>query len=168
MPAGTAPRRVTSNMKRARQRAGRRRRHPDRARAHRTSSRRRDRGIALTLYGVRGNTDIVNYAPADYRDRTVEWTQVTNERARVTVNLRAAPYGYLVVWEGNAMVLKLRGRPADRRGGIRCAGLTIAVDPGHPPIGATGPTGSGSRSATLPDRRRASSASSRSAAPPSS
>jgi N-acetylmuramoyl-L-alanine amidase len=108
-----------------------------------------ERSITLTLYGVRGNTDIVNYASTDSMVRTVEWVQVGNERARVTVNLRAAPYGYLVLWENNALVLKLRGRPAiDMAHPL--AGLTIAVDPGHPPIGATGPTGLYEANAVLP------------------
>ena len=108
-----------------------------------------DRAIVLTLYGVRGNTDIINYAPADSMIRTVEWVQETNDRARVTVNLRAAPYGYLVLWENNALVLRLRGRPAINQH-HPLAGLTIAVDPGHPPIGATGPTGLWEPQATLP------------------
>jgi N-acetylmuramoyl-L-alanine amidase len=108
-----------------------------------------DRSIAITLYGVRGNTDIVNYAASDSMVRTVEWSQLSEDRARVTVNLRAAPYGYLVLWENNAIVLKLRGRPAiDVARPL--AGLTIAVDPGHPPIGATGPTGLYEAQATLP------------------
>ena len=108
-----------------------------------------DRSIAITLYGVRGNTDIVNYAASDSMVRTVEWSQLSEDRARVTVNLRAAPYGYLVLWENNAIVLKLRGRPAiDVSRPL--AGLTIAVDPGHPPIGATGPTGLYEAQATLP------------------
>jgi N-acetylmuramoyl-L-alanine amidase len=107
-----------------------------------------DRTIVLTLYGVRGNTDIVNYAPADSLIRTVEWVQETDDRARVTVNLRAAPYGYLVLWENNALVLRLRGRPSINEH-HPLAGLTIAVDPGHPPIGATGPTGLWEPQATL-------------------
>jgi N-acetylmuramoyl-L-alanine amidase len=108
-----------------------------------------DRSITLTLYGVRGNTDIINYATADSMVRTVEWKQVGNERAIVTVNLRAAPFGYLVLWENNALVLKLRGRPAiDPNRPL--AGLTIAVDPGHPPIGSTGPTGLYEANAVLP------------------
>jgi N-acetylmuramoyl-L-alanine amidase len=108
-----------------------------------------DRAIALTLYGVRGNTDIVNFAAGDSLVTTVEWKQETNDRARVTVNLRAAPYGYLVLWENGALVLRLRGRPAiDEHRPL--AGLTIAVDPGHPPIGATGPTGLWEPQATLP------------------
>ncbi|MEO8335807.1 MAG: N-acetylmuramoyl-L-alanine amidase [bacterium] len=108
-----------------------------------------DRSITLTLYGVRGNTDIINYATADSMVRTVEWKQVGTERAIVTVNLRAAPFGYLVLWENNALVLKLRGRPAiDPSRPL--AGLTIAVDAGHPPIGSTGPTGLYEANAVLP------------------
>ncbi|MEP6729165.1 MAG: N-acetylmuramoyl-L-alanine amidase, partial [bacterium] len=108
-----------------------------------------DRTITLTLFGVRGNTDIINYATADSMVRTVEWAQLANDRVRVTVNLRAAPFGYLVLWENNALVLKLRGRPAiDASRPLN--GLTIAVDPGHPPIGSTGPTGLYEANAVLP------------------
>ena len=107
-----------------------------------------DRAIVLTLYGVRANTDIINFAPQDSMVRTVEWVQQTAERARITVNLRAAPYGYLVFWENGSLVLRLRGRPAiDSRRPL--SGLTIAVDPGHPPGGATGPTGLYEATATL-------------------
>ena len=99
-----------------------------------------ERSLSITLYGVRGNTDIINYGAGDSLVRTVEWNQLSEDRARITVHLRAAPYGYLVLWENNAVVLKLRGRPAINAS-HPLAGLTIAVDPGHPPIGATGPTG---------------------------
>ena len=108
-----------------------------------------EHSIAITLYGVHANTDLVNYAAGDSLVRTVEWSQETADRAKVTVHLRNAPYGYLVLWEGNALVLKIRGRPvidANRP----LAGLTIVVDPGHPPIGATGPTGLWEPQATLP------------------
>ena len=107
-----------------------------------------DHSISVTLYGVRGNTDIVNYAAGDSMVRTVEWSQLTDDRARVTVNLHSAPYGYLVRWENNAIVLALRGRPAINAT-RPLAGLAIAVDPGHPPIGATGPTGFYEGTATL-------------------
>jgi N-acetylmuramoyl-L-alanine amidase len=105
--------------------------------------------IALTLYGVRANTDLINYTSADSLVRSVDWSQPTADRARVVVNLRSAPYGYLVVWEGNALVLKLRRPPVvDPKSPL--SGLTIAVDPGHPPIGATGPTGLWEPQVTLP------------------
>lgn len=108
----------------------------------------RDRALVLTLYGTRANTDIVNFAPQDSMVRTVEWVQESPERARITVSLRAQPYGYLVFWENGSLVLRLRGRPAiDARRPL--AGLTIAVDPGHPPGGATGPTGLYEGNATL-------------------
>ena len=108
-----------------------------------------ERSIVLTLYGVRANTDLINYSHADSMIRTVEWAQESADRARITVGLRSAPYGYLVVWENNALVLKLRGRP--RIDAARpLAGLTIAVDAGHPPVGATGPTGLWEPQATLP------------------
>jgi N-acetylmuramoyl-L-alanine amidase len=112
-----------------------------------------ERAIVLTLYGVRGNTDLVNYAGADSMVRTVEWAQESADRARITIGLRSAPYGYLVVPENNALVLKLRGHP--RIDPARpLAGLSIAVDPGHPPIGATGPTGLWEPQATLPIGQR--------------
>jgi len=112
-----------------------------------------ERAIVLTLYGVRANTDLINYAGSDSIVRTVEWAQESADRARVTVGLRGAPYGYLVVWENNALVLKLRGHPhVDPARPL--AGLTIAVDPGHPPIGATGPTGLWEPQATLPIGQR--------------
>jgi len=107
-----------------------------------------DRSIVLTLYGVRANTDLINYPSADSLVRTVEWEQLSAERARVTVNLRNAPYGYLVLWERSSLVLKLRARPRIDPG-APLRGLTIAVDPGHPPIGATGPTGLWEPQATL-------------------
>ena len=149
VPAGTTlPRRVTSGMRVRGSASGVDVVIPTGARAPYFVE-EGDRSIALTLYGVRGNTDIVNYASSDSMVRTVEWAQLSETRARVTVNLHAAPYGYLVLWENNAMVLKLRGRPAiDASRPL--AGLTIAVDPGHPPAGATGPTGLYEAQATLP------------------
>ena len=108
-----------------------------------------EHSIVLTLYGVHANTDLVNYASADSLVRNVEWEQLSDERARITVNLRSAPYGYLVLWERSALVLKLRARPRiDPSAPLR--GLTIVVDPGHPPIGATGPTGLWEPTVTLP------------------
>jgi N-acetylmuramoyl-L-alanine amidase len=104
--------------------------------------------VILTLYGVRATTDIIAYRAGDTMVRTVEWMQETSDRARYTVHLRDRPFGYLVLWENGNFILRLRQRPAiDPRRPL--AGLTIAVDPGHPPIGATGPTGLWEPQATL-------------------
>jgi N-acetylmuramoyl-L-alanine amidase len=107
------------------------------------------RSLTLTLYGTRANTDIINYADNDTLLRTIEWKQVLDDRAELDISLREQLYGYLVLWEDGNFVLRVRRRPPiDARSPLR--GLTIAVDPGHPPIGATGPTGLYEAQAVLP------------------
>lgn len=99
-----------------------------------------DRAIVLTLFGTAGNTDIVQQPGADPLVREVSWTQEGRERVRYVVHLARPPYGYLVLWNGSAVVLRVR-RPPAVTAAAPLRGLTIAVDPGHPPAGATGPTG---------------------------
>ena len=107
------------------------------------------RSLTLTLYGTRANTDIINYADNDTLLSTVEWKQVLDDRAQLEIGLRQPLYGYLVMWEDGNFVLRIRRRPTlDERHPLR--GLTITVDPGHPPIGATGPTGLYEAEAVLP------------------
>jgi N-acetylmuramoyl-L-alanine amidase len=62
-------------------------------------------------------------------------------RVRYTINLNRAPYGYLALWQNGALTFRVRRPPriADTASPLR--GLTITIDPGHPPAGATGPTG---------------------------
>lgn len=96
--------------------------------------------LTLTLYGTISNVDIVNLATSDPTVRNVTWEQAASDRVRFTVHLRHRVFGWLALWDRNAFVLRVRHAP-----GIDAtrplAGRTIAVDPGHPPIGATGPTG---------------------------
>lgn len=104
--------------------------------------------LVLTLYGTIANTDIINFASTDSIVRRVTWRQVTNDRAEYRVELHEAPFGYLVRWERNTLVLRVRRPPTVNR--VRpLAGLTIAVDAGHPPAGTTGPTGLYEAVATL-------------------
>ncbi len=96
--------------------------------------------LILTLHGTIGNTDIINFTSTDSVVRRVTWRQVSNDRAEFRVELHAAPFGYVVMWDRNALVLRVRQAPAiDRSRPLR--GLVIAVDAGHPPAGSTGPTG---------------------------
>ena len=96
--------------------------------------------VRLTLHGVTGNTDIVWFQRADSLVRDVQWTNESNDRAVYTVQLQRDVYGWLVFWRGDALVLRLRRAPViDVSSPLR--GVRIAVDPGHPPIGSTGPTG---------------------------
>lgn len=107
-----------------------------------------DHTLVLTLYGVTGNTDIITYGPADSLVQLVRWEPVTADRVRYTLTLRTRPYGYLAFWDRGRFVLRVR-RPPPVRADRPLAGLTIAVDPGHPPAGATGPTGLYEATATL-------------------
>ena len=105
-------------------------------------------GLELVLYGTVANTDIINYSTNDPLVRRVTWEQVSSARGRYAIELRAPAYGYLVRWERGAFVLRMRRAPeVDRARPL--AGLTIAVDAGHPPAGSTGPTGLYEAVATL-------------------
>ena len=96
--------------------------------------------LRITLHGVIGNTDIVWFQHADPFVRDVQWTNESNDRAVYTVQLQRDVFGWLVFWRGDALVLRMRRAPVvDAASPLR--GLRIAVDPGHPPIGSTGPTG---------------------------
>lgn len=107
------------------------------------------------MYATVANTDIINYASGDSLVERITWEQVTSTRARYVIALRHAPYGYLVRYERGAFTIRVRHAPSiDQRRPL--AGLTIAVDAGHPPGGSTGPTGLYEPVATLPiaDRLR--------------
>ena len=110
-----------------------------------------DRSLEVTLYDTRGNTDRVNYPTTDSLIKHVEWEQIRNDRVRYTVRLSQAPYGFLAMYENGAFVLRVRRRPKLTAQSLRpLTGLIIAVDPGHPPAGATGPTGLYEADAVLP------------------
>jgi N-acetylmuramoyl-L-alanine amidase len=98
------------------------------------------RSLVLTLYGTKVSVDAIAFAGNDSLIRTVNATQLTSDRARITLALDAAPYGYQTLWDGVRFTLRVR-RPPAIDAALPLRGLTIAVDPGHPPIGATGPTG---------------------------
>ena len=107
------------------------------------------RTLKLVLYGTRANTDIIQYTENDTLVRTVEWKQSLDDRAELLATLNQPVYGYLVLWEDGSIVLRIRRAPRiDAHHPLR--DLTIVVDPGHPPAGATGPTGFYEADAVLP------------------
>ncbi len=98
--------------------------------------------IALTLYGVQANPEISPIFGNDTLIRRISWEQVTSDRVRLTLTMSRPVYGWLSLWDEarRAFVLRVRRIPViDPAHPL--AALTIAVDPGHPPAGATGPTG---------------------------
>ena len=108
-----------------------------------------DRQIELTLYDTRSNSDVINYPTSDSLIRYIEWTQERTDRARFTLHLSQQPFGYLIWYESGALILRVRRRPTSQVS-RPLSGLTIVVDPGHPPAGANGPTGFYEGDATLP------------------
>lgn len=98
-----------------------------------------DRQIDLVVYGVQGNTDVVNYPTGDTLIKSVTWEQESADRIRFTLHLTRRPVGWMALWERGALVLRVRRPPAvDAARPLQ--GRVIALDPGHPPAGATGPT----------------------------
>ena len=99
-----------------------------------------DKTLSLLLYDVAG-APVVSMMPQPV-DSYVNSISSTPEptRVRYTINLNRAPYGYLALWQNGTLTFRVRRPPriADRVAPLR--GLTITVDPGHPPAGATGPT----------------------------
>ncbi len=98
-----------------------------------------DRTVSVQLYGAVGDVDWTRYAPSDTLIRRIDWHQ-DGDVVRLDVELARTLYGYRTRWEGTDLLLDIRRPPAiDRSSPLR--GRRIAVDPGHPPAGATGPTG---------------------------
>ncbi|MEP6764220.1 MAG: N-acetylmuramoyl-L-alanine amidase [Gemmatimonadaceae bacterium] len=107
--------------------------------------------LMLTLYGSQINPDISPIIGNDTLIRQISWDQVATDRVRIELRLSQTVYGWLSLWDEtrHALVLRVRRLPTinpDKP----LAGLTIAVDPGHPPAGATGPTGLYEGDAVLP------------------
>jgi len=103
-------------------------------------------GLTLTLYNVRADT-VLALPNADTLVRSVQ-AEPGPDRVVYHVTLTRPMFGYLVLYEHGTLTLRVRRPPVvDPRSPLR--GQTIVVDPGHPPVGATGPTGLWEPVATL-------------------
>src|SRR5215207_9076427 len=70
----------------------------------------------------------------------MDWRQVSPDEVTIEFELSQPVWGYRARWNRNDLVLDIRRPPAiDASDPLR--GRLIAVDPGHPPGGASGPTG---------------------------
>jgi len=99
-----------------------------------------ERAVRVRLYGAQSDLDFVQYGGTDPLVRRVTWAQPAADECTVTFELAARVFGWRARWEGADLVLDIRRPPPVNR--VRpLAGRTIALDPGHPPLGATGPTG---------------------------
>jgi N-acetylmuramoyl-L-alanine amidase len=95
--------------------------------------------IEVTLYDATADTGWLQYGATDPFVRRAEWSQPLDGVYRLRLDLAGWPWGYRATWEpGGDLVVRVRKPPRiDPAAPLR--GLTIAVDPGHPPGGAISP-----------------------------
>lgn len=99
-----------------------------------------EHALGLRLYGVVADMDWIQYSSADSWVRLITFTQRTEDEAVIEVTLTEPVWGYRTRWEGSDLLLEVRRPPRlDRRRPL--TNRLVVLDPGHPPGGATGPTG---------------------------
>lgn len=98
-----------------------------------------ERTLALTLYNAAADVDWMRYG-TDSLVRQLTWLQSQRQEVTLTIELSAPVWGYRARWSRNDLLLEVR-RPPRLSGTTPLRGRTIAIDPGHPPFGSTGPTG---------------------------
>ena len=107
-----------------------------------------ERSVTLRLYGVASDINWMQYGGTDPYVTRLSYAQPTADEVTITAELAGPVWGYRTAWSGRDLVLEIRRPPViDRRRPL--AGRTIVLDPGHPPVGATGPTGLREPVATL-------------------
>jgi N-acetylmuramoyl-L-alanine amidase len=100
-----------------------------------------ERSLTIRFYGAVGDVDWIRYGNGN--DALVErlsWNQAGRDELTLTADLAEPVWGYRVRWSRNDLVFEIRRPPHIRRNDPLRDRL-IALDPGHPPLGATGPTG---------------------------
>jgi N-acetylmuramoyl-L-alanine amidase len=106
--------------------------------------------ITLTLYGTQATPETIKFLQNDSLVRMINWIPEQSDRVRLSLELSQPAYGYLALFDpSRGFVLRLR-RPPRVSLARPLEGLTITVDPGHPPGGAIGPTGLTEAAGVLP------------------
>jgi N-acetylmuramoyl-L-alanine amidase len=99
-----------------------------------------DAELTLRLYNAVGDVNWIRYGRSDPYLRTLRWLQASSDEVTITAGLAKGVWGYRTRWNRNDLLLEIR-RPPAIDPGRPLAGRVIVVDPGHPPLGAVGPTG---------------------------
>lgn len=96
--------------------------------------------LTLRLYNTVGDINWIRYGANDPYLRQIRWLQAASDEVTITLDVAGPVWGYRTRWSRNDLVLEVR-RPPVVDGAAPLRGRRIVVDPGHPPLGATGPTG---------------------------
>lgn len=119
------------------------------------------RSLSIKIYGGISNTDWIHYASDDPWIRQAGWSHPLKGVYQMDVELRRPVWGYDIRYENFKLTLELRDPPPGppplppapvvrRREPPpepnHLADVKICIDPGHPPMGATGPLGTAEHS----------------------
>lgn len=99
-----------------------------------------ERRLTLRLYNAVGDINWIRYGPNDPYLRDVRWLQAASDEVTIALDLGGPVWGYRTRWERNDLLFEVR-RPPVVNAARPLLGRLVVVDPGHPPLGATGPTG---------------------------
>ena len=108
----------------------------------------RDRSVTLRLYGGASDINWMQYGGTDPLVTHMRYAQPAADEVTITLELSRHVWGYRTRWDGRDLLLEIR-RPPRIDPARPLAGRTIVLDPGHPPLGAKGPTGLWEPVATL-------------------
>ena len=107
-----------------------------------------ERSLTVRLYGVSSDVNWMQHGGTDSYVTRMSYAQPTSDEVALTLSLAGRVWGYRTHWSGRDLVLEIRRPPTiDPRRPL--AGRTIVLDPGHPPLGAKGPSGLWEPVATL-------------------
>jgi N-acetylmuramoyl-L-alanine amidase len=107
-----------------------------------------ERSLTLRLYGVASDVNWMQHGGTDPYVTRMSYAQPASDEVTITLALAGRVWGYRTHWSGRDLVLEIRRPPViDARRPL--AGRTIVLDPGHPPLGAKGPSGLWEPVATL-------------------
>jgi len=107
-----------------------------------------DRTLTLRLYGVASDINWMQYGGTDPLVTRMSYAQPAGDEVTITLELARRVWGYRTRFDGRDLLLEIR-RPPQIDPERPLKGRTIVLDPGHPPVGATGPTGLWEPVATL-------------------
>jgi len=110
--------------------------------------------LHIDVFGATSRVNFFQYGALDPLVHYAEWSQPSANVFRVTVDLARPVWGYAAFHDAaGALVLRIR-RPPQIDPSRPLAGLLIAIDAGHPPGGAIGPTRLSEAEANLAIARR--------------
>jgi N-acetylmuramoyl-L-alanine amidase len=100
-----------------------------------------ERTLSVHVYGARSRTNWLHYGVEDPLLRRLWWEQLREDEYVVRVELAEPVWGWRAGWDAAGRLVVSVRRPPRIDPSRPLAGIRVAVDAGHPPGGAVGPTG---------------------------